>query len=156
MYSIESRQAKTYYKSMSEVFKSKMTIKFHQADPAGIMYFAHIFTLAHDAYEAFVQACGFNWKEWFLDAQYVIPIRHTECDFLRPFKAGETYEISVQVIEFSSSSFKINYEFTKDNHKHAVVKMVHTCLDPKTFQKVALPEVVKSAFSKYLRKESHV
>ena len=140
---------------MSEIFKSEVSIKFHQADPAGIMYFAHIFTFAHDTYEAFIQACGFNWNEWFRDHKYIIPIRHTACDFLRPFKAGELYEIEAHVSEISSSSFTMNYEFIKDNHKHAIVKMVHTCLDQKTFQKTELPEIVRTSFAKYARKNPH-
>ncbi|MBC7421612.1 MAG: acyl-CoA thioesterase [Bdellovibrio sp.] len=129
---------------MAEVYKSQANIKFHQADPAGIMFFANVFTLAHDAYEAFIQTCGFTWKEWFLDNKYLIPIRHTEADYLRPFLAGETYEIQVRVIEFSSSSFRLQYDFLQGAHKHAVVRMVHTCIDPKTFQKSNLPDVVKT------------
>lgn len=140
---------------MSDTFRTQVTIKFHQADPAGIMFFAHVFTLAHDTYEAFINACEINWKEWFVDHKYVTPIRHTECDFLRPFKAGETYEVSAQVIEFSSSSFIMNYQFSKDQNKHAVVKMVHTYLDQNTFQKAPLPDAVKNSLSKFYRKTSH-
>ncbi len=128
---------------MAEVYKTQVTIKFHQADPAGIMFFAHIMILAHDAYEGFVQACGFTWKEWFIDQKYLLPIRHSEADYLRPFKAGETYEIHVRVIDFSSSSFKLGYEFLQGPNKHAVVQLVHTCIDPKTFQKSTLPEILK-------------
>ncbi len=129
---------------MAQVYQTHATVKYHQADPAGIMFFAQVFTIAHDAYEGFIQACGFSWKEWFLDNKYLVPIRHTESDYLRPFRAGETYQIDVSVIEFSSSSFKIQYSFLQGLHKHAVVKMVHTCIDPKTFQKVQLPENVKT------------
>lgn len=139
---------------MSEIFKYQVTIRFHQADPAGIMYFAHVFTLAHDTYEAFIQDCGFNWQQWFTSSEFLAPIRHTECDFIRPFKAGETYDVKVEVVEFSSSSFKISYEFSKNNSKHAVVKMVHTCLDQKTFQKIEIPERIKTAFSKYFKGSS--
>lgn len=144
---------------MSSSYKSQVTIKFHQADPAGIMFFGHVFTLAHDTYEGFVQACGFQWKDWFLDHKYLTPIRHTECDFLRPFRAGETYQIEAQVIEFSSSSFVMEYLFTQDSakgaQKHALVKMVHTCLDQKTFRKTELPEAVRQSLSKFYRKSTH-
>jgi YbgC/YbaW family acyl-CoA thioester hydrolase len=128
---------------MAQVYRSQATIKFHQADLAGIMFFAQVFTLAHDAYEAFIQACGFDWKEWFLENKYLIPIRHTEADYLRPFKAGETYQIEVIVTEFSTSSFQLQYSFSQASTKHAIVKMVHTCMDPKTLQKINLPENVK-------------
>lgn len=53
-------------------------------------------------------------------------------------------ERMVRVIDFSSSSFKIRYEFVQGSQTHAVVKMVHTCIDSKTFQKLALPDIVKT------------
>lgn len=140
---------------MSDTYKSQVTVKFHQADPAGIMFFGHVFTLAHDTYEGFVQACGFQWKDWFLDHKYLIPIRHTECDFLRPFRAGETYQIEAEVIDFSSSSFVMQYQFTKEAQKHAIVKMVHTCLDQKTFQKSEIPETVRQSLAKFYRKPAN-
>ena len=139
----------------NSAFRSNVTIKFHQADPAGIMFFGHVFTLAHDTYESFIQACGFPWKDWFMDHKFVIPIRHTECDFLRPFRAGESYDVNAEVIEFSSSSFVMRYEFSREKHKHAIVKMVHTCLDQKTFQKAPLAEEVKNALAKYYRKPTN-
>lgn len=136
---------------MFQPYKSEVNIKFHQADPAGIMFFGHVFTLAHDTYEGFIQACGFRWKDWFLDHKYLVPIRHTECDFMRPFRAGETYQVEAEVIEFSSSSFVMKYQFLKENASHAIVKMVHTCLDQKSFQKTAIPQSVREALSKFHR-----
>ncbi len=141
---------------MSDTFKSQVTIKFHQADPAGMMYFAHLFSLAHDTYEALIRACGIDWNDWFIKQKYLLPIRHTECDFLRPFKAGETYKIEGQVIEFSKTSFVMEYQFFKEENKHAIVKMVHTCLDKNTFQKTELPETVKQSLQKFYKGSKNV
>jgi acyl-CoA thioesterase FadM len=92
---------------MSETFQSRIQIKFHEADPAGIMYFANIFSLAHDTFELFIQKAGYTWAEWFKQTEYIIPIRHAECDYLRPFKAGDVYDVQAMVSEFSTSSFKM-------------------------------------------------
>ena len=91
--------------------------------------------------------------------QTISKLIHTECDFLRPFRAGETYQIEAEVIEFSSSSFVMQYQFTQESekgaNKHALVKMVHTCLDQKTFQKTNLPENVRQSLSKFYRKSEN-
>lgn len=136
---------------MSETFKNQIQIKFHEADPAGIMYFANIFTLAHDTFELFIQKAGYSWAEWFKENRYMIPIRHAECDYLRPFRAGDVYEVNVVVSEFSTSSFKMQYTFKQNQNDHAVVRMVHTCLDGKTFKKTDLPSDVKQKLSPYLK-----
>ncbi|OFZ31802.1 MAG: hypothetical protein A2622_03315 [Bdellovibrionales bacterium RIFCSPHIGHO2_01_FULL_40_29] len=136
---------------MTEIFKNRIQIKFHQADPAGIMYFAQIFTLAHDSFELFIQKAGFTWTEWFQENKYLIPIRHAESDFQRPFLAGQFYEIEVTVAHFSTSSFQMQYTFKKNDVIHAVVKMIHTCLDKSSFQKINLPEDIKTRLSPFLK-----
>lgn len=136
---------------MSETFQNQIQIKFHEADPAGIMYFANIFTLAHDTFELFIQKTGYTWAEWFKQNKFMIPIRHAECDYLRPFRAGDSYEVNVQVAEFSNSSFKMQYTFKQNENDHAIVHMVHTCLDGQTFKKIALPDEVKQRLTPYLK-----
>lgn len=135
---------------MAQNFTIQIQIKFHQADPAGIMYFAQIFTIAHDAFELFIQKAGFSWNQWFNENKYLIPIRHAESDYKRPFRAGEYYVVDVAVATFSESSFQMMYIFKQNDHVHAVVKMVHTCLDKNTFQKLALPSEIKDKLSPFL------
>ena len=136
---------------MSQIFKTQIQIKFHEADPVGIMYFANIFTLAHDSFEVFIQKAGYTWAQWFNQRKHIFPIRHTECDYLRPFKAGDVYDIEIVVAEFSTSSFKMQYTFKQNGHDHAIVNMVQTCLDGTTFKKINLPEEVKQKLSPYLK-----
>lgn len=138
---------------MTEIFKSQIQIKFHQADPAGIMYFAQIFTLAHDTFELFIQKAGYSWTEWFQENKYLIPIRHAESDFQRPFLAGAYYDVDVVVAQISKSSFQMHYTFKQTNHIHAVVKMVHTCLDKKSFQKIEIPGDMKAKLMPFLKVE---
>ena len=115
------------------------------------MYFANIFSLAHDTFEQFIQKAGYTWAGWFKETKYMIPIRHAECDYLRPFHAGGVYDVEVAVAEFSTSSFKMQYTFKQNGHDHAIVRMVHTTLDGKTFKKIDLPEEVRTKLTPYLK-----
>lgn len=150
---LESRNASAYAVFMTEIFKNQIQIKFHQADPAGIMYFAQIFTLAHDTFELFIQKAGYSWNEWFKENKYLIPIRHAESDFQRPFLAGNSYDVDVVVAQISRSSFQMQYTFKQGSNIHAVVKMVHTCLDKKSFQKIEIPGEMKSNLTPFLKAE---
>jgi acyl-CoA thioesterase FadM len=123
-----------------KTFETQKKILFREADPAGIMFFGQIFAFSHDAFEEFLPAAGFTWKEWFHRKDLFIPIRHTEADFKAPFVPGETYSISVTVAKLSENSFQMKYVFSKDQRVHALVRMVHAFVDPKTKLKTAAPE----------------
>lgn len=135
---------------MKQIYKTKITLKFREADPAQIMYFAHVFSLAHDAFEEFIVAAGYTWDEWFKTSNYLIPIRHAEADYKNPFLPGQSYDISVGVESLGQTSFKMKYEFSAYGKIHATVHMVHAVLDQKTKQKMHLPEVMKQRLTPYL------
>jgi acyl-CoA thioester hydrolase/1,4-dihydroxy-2-naphthoyl-CoA hydrolase len=135
---------------MNQIFHTKKTLTFREADPAKIMFFGNILGFAHDAFEEFIIAAGYTWKEWFHNTDYMIPIRHTEADFLSPFFPGETYDIAVTIESFGSTSFKMKYVFSQNGRQHSVVTMVHSVLDGKTKQKTALPAIMKSRLEKFL------
>lgn len=135
---------------MNQVFRTKKIITFREADPARIMFFGNIFAFAHDAFEEFLVGAGFTWKEWFHNTDYMIPIRHTEANFLAPFFPGETYEVLCTVESFGATSFKMKYNFVQSGKTHAVVTMVHSVLDAKTKQKIGLPFSIKSRLEKFL------
>ena len=135
---------------MTKSFKSEIQIHFRQADPAGILFFGQVFSLAHDCFEGFIADTGIGWKAWFHNKEHIVPIRHTECNYLKPFFAGEKYMITATVAKFGESSFQMQYVFSKDNAVHAEVKMVHAYIDAKTKQKVLLPLNIKEKLTPYL------
>jgi acyl-CoA thioester hydrolase/1,4-dihydroxy-2-naphthoyl-CoA hydrolase len=135
---------------MQQVFRTQKTITFREADPARIMFFGNAFSFAHDAFEQFLPALGYRWKEWFHNKELMIPIRHSEGDFLAPFFPGETYEIAVSVASLGNSSFKMKYVFSHDGKTHAVVTMVHSVLDSQSQAKRALPEEMRARLEKFL------
>lgn len=137
---LDVKESFTYLYSMSKrTFSTRVKIKFRDGDPAQIMYFGNVFSLAHDTFEEFIVEAGYKWEEWFRTKEYMIPIRHTEADFLAPFLPGQSYEVRATVANLGNSSFTMAYEFVSSTTIHARVKMVHTCLDQKTKQKIDLP-----------------
>jgi acyl-CoA thioester hydrolase/1,4-dihydroxy-2-naphthoyl-CoA hydrolase len=137
---------------MSSTFKTQTRLKFRQADPAQMMYFANVFSLAHDAFEEFIVAAGYRWEEWFSADHHLIPIRHAEADYKSPFIPGQLYDIEVCVESLGSTSFKMKYVLTNNNRLHATVTMVHAVLDPQTKRKMALPALIIQRLTPYLQK----
>lgn len=135
---------------MSQVFETQFSLRFRDADPAQIMFFGNILGLAHDAYEDFVVALGYAWKDWFRKGEIIVPIRHAESDFLAPFQPGQVYQIAVTVAQMKDSSFQTKYVFSKDGKTHAVVKLVHAVIHSQTMQKAPLPQELRARLTPYL------
>lgn len=121
------------------MFVYNLTINFHQADPAGILFFANIFTLAHDAYEALLQSFEME-RNYFNDDEFVIPIVHSEADYYSVIKPGEELNIVVKAGLIKNSSFELIYEFVdSENKTRAKVKTVHVLVKKEDFKKTDLP-----------------
>ncbi|MGZ3769220.1 MAG: acyl-CoA thioesterase [Bdellovibrio sp.] len=139
---------------MNQIFRTKKTLKFRESDPAGIMFFGNIYGFAHDAFEEFIVSAGYKYEEWFKEKEYIIPIRHSEADFLAPLIPGKTYDISVTVESFGETSFKMKYVFSSSDagkeKGHVIVRMVHSFVLVKTMQKAPIPEIVKTRLQPYL------
>lgn len=124
---------------MHQQYKKEIQIRFREADPAGISFFANIFDLAHDCFEDFIQQAGISWKEWFQSSEYNVPIRHTECTFHKALHAGEKYSIVATVSQMGNSSFTMKYLFIQNNHVHADLKMTHVFLSARSKEKMSIP-----------------
>ncbi len=95
-------------------------------------------------------AAGYSYREWFSPIEHIIPIRHVEADYKSPFFPGQTYDVLVSVEHLGTTSFKMKYVFEQNGRLHATVRMVHAVLDPKTKDKMPLPEIMKQRLGPYL------
>lgn len=95
-------------------------------------------------------AAGYTYREWFSPNEHIIPIRHVEGDYKAPFIPGQTYDVTVTVESLGTTSFKMKYLFEQNGRLHATVRMVHSVLNPKTKDKMPLPEIMKQRLTPYL------
>ena len=114
-------------------------VYFDQCDPAGILYFAESFSLAHRSIERFIESSGIGWNHWFNNDTTAFPIRHASCDYFRPIFAGTEITISVVVTDLSRSTvcFSATAETAGEEKFRAV--SVHTALDKQRLAKSSIP-----------------
>lgn len=114
-------------------------LSFHLADAAGILFFGHAFTLAHQAYEHFVmEKLDYSWKEWFENPDWIVPIKHAEADYFCPLRAGEECQIELQVTAMSTSSFTLTATL-KQQLPCCLVKTVHVFCNRPSLKKIPIP-----------------
>lgn len=70
-------------------------IRFHETDGAGVVYFANLLTLCHEAYEASLGAVGIDLADFFSPQGLVVPVVHGSLDCLRPLVCGDRLTIAL-------------------------------------------------------------
>lgn len=124
--------------------KYKDKINFYDCDPAGILFFANIYKIAHKAYESFLLDISPE-RDFFSDGNILLPIIHSEADYIKPLTPGNKIEIEVSVSILRQSSFELTYNVLLDDDLCAKVKTVHVAVDKKSFSKTNLPGNLKDS-----------
>lgn len=136
---------------MDDSYRYCCLVPFHLADPAGIVFFGHSFTLFHQAFECFVlQQLKYPWNFWFQNPEWIVPIRYAEAQYLSPVQAGQECQIDLSISIISVSSFNMASSI-QQNGKCCLLKTVHTFCRRSTKQKMPIPKDLLSCLKMYCK-----
>lgn len=128
-------------------FTYHRTVHFRDTDAAGVVYFANVLAICHEAYEASLAASGVDLKAFFRGSEVAIPIVHASVDFLKPMFCGEQQAIVMSPKNLSSSEFEITYELFLQNadssRQTAQAKTRHVCINPAQRARIDLPDFME-------------
>ncbi|BAZ86947.1 acyl-CoA thioesterase [Dolichospermum compactum] len=120
------------------------TVRFQDTDAAGVVYFANILRICHEAYEVSLAASSINLKSFFTNPSVVFPIVHTNVDFLRPMYCGDNLMISLLAEKIGLDKFEITYEIIIDEVMVAKAITRHVCIDASSKMKQELPDYINN------------
>jgi 1,4-dihydroxy-2-naphthoyl-CoA hydrolase len=133
-------------------FSYPRTIRFHETDAAGVVYFANVLVLCHEAFEASLRAAGINLRQFFGGETAAVPIVHAEADFRRPLYCGDELCIQLWPHPQAPDSFEVTYQLTSHPQPgqtlssqstiFATALTRHICIDVATRQRQVLPAAV--------------
>ena len=125
---------------MTEGIRYAFRVAFHEVDRAGVLFFAHLFRHAHDAYEAWLASRGVTLGELAEGRPCRLPLVHAEADYLAPLRHGEEIGVTLAVEVVGDSSFTLACELRgPDGGLRARVRTVHVAVDPTTERPMSLP-----------------
>lgn len=128
----------------------RLTVTLHDIDAAGVMFFAHVFKYAHDAYEQWMTQQGFSLAQILREHQFALPLVHAAADYHAPLRHGDVVDVILSIAELKSSSFTLEYQFVplagqsvnsinQMNQPAVTVTTVHVCIHQQSGKKRALP-----------------
>lgn len=117
-------------------------IRFQDTDAAGVVYFANVLAMCHEAYEASLAASGINLQSFFGNSVVAIPIVHASVDFFRPMFCGDQQTIRLTPKQLTNNGFEIAYQIFSVKAPDQLVGRAstrHMCIDPASRIKQEIP-----------------
>ena len=124
------------------------TIRLVDTDAAGVIYFASLLSICHEAYEDRLLQSGINLKTFFRNTETALPVVRGEIDFFQPLFCGDRIEIQLIPNVINENSFEISYQIfliQSPDKKIAQGKTKHVCINPLSRQKISLPNPIQKA-----------
>ena len=111
------------------MFETQRTVRLHDVDAAGILYFANYFRMAHTAYESLMKSLGCGLDYIIQSADYMILIVHAEAQYESGVFLGDKLTIQVKTEHIGQTSFILHYDFKdSDGNMAATVTVSYTHL----------------------------
>lgn len=127
----------------------RFRVALHDVDAAGILFFAHLFRHAHDAYELAMAELGSPLDGLIREGALGLPLVHAEADFRRPLRHGALVEVRTSLGELSERRFVVHYRFESDAALAATATSVHVAIDPATGRSIPLPRTLIDLLNRF-------
>lgn len=119
------------------------TIRFQDTDAAGVVYFANLLAICHEAYEASLARSGIDLRTFFTNSQFAIPIVQANINFRSPLFCGDKIAIQLTPKLLNEQSFQIHYQINLDHDQLvAEAETKHICINPKIRQRQQLVDEI--------------
>lgn len=132
------------------IYKHSIRISFQDIDAAGVVFFAHFFRYAHEAYEAFMREIRQPLDSLLAEGKIILPIVHTEADYRQPAGYAESMTVELKVEAIGESRFSLIYDFINAKGDCVTqIKTVHACRDAQTKNKRRIAETLRTELQTY-------
>ena len=128
---------------MTPLAPYRFTVRLHDIDAAGVMFFGHLFRHAHDAYEALMVGRG-RPLAGLIQAGVRLPLVHAEADYRQPLRHGEEIQVEVACEALGGSAFTLVYRFCDAGGVlRATARTVHVHLAADGAGSAPLPDEIR-------------
>ena len=138
---------------MGEVFVADVKVRFADVDHAGIVYYPRFFHYFHVAMEElYEREFGMTYPE-VIDVDHVgFPAVHTEADYRRPVRYGDTLAIAVTCVRIGTRSVTLRYRARRaaGGEECAEGRVTTACVDMRTFTSMDVPERYRAFLTRFL------
>ncbi|HEX7998378.1 MAG TPA: thioesterase family protein [Pyrinomonadaceae bacterium] len=130
-------------------FSTRITVRFGDTDPAGLVYYPNLFHYLHIAMEEFFAArCGISYHKLMADERIGFPTVNAQAEFLLPLVYGDEAVVEVlgSNVGRSSATFDYSIRRVSDNALCVRARLVHVAMNLDERRAVAISDRYRRAF----------
>ncbi len=129
----------------------RQTIRFSDADPAGIAFYPRIFDHLHEAFEDFFDCCaGMPYAKILAEHRMGFPTVHVTAEFLKPLHHGETVDVELAVTNLGQTSFACHYRVLRDREVCATATLTTAVVSLDGMKPLPIPDNFRKFLKEYL------
>lgn len=122
-----------------EAFRVQRSVRFHDIDAAGIVYFARVLDYAHDAYCSYLESIGHGLPKVLSEGEWAAPIGHVEVDYFAPLAFGDSMEIVIAKAHLEGSRLTLAHQIRARDKVACVVQTTHVFVSRRDFRPIPIP-----------------
>jgi 4-hydroxybenzoyl-CoA thioesterase len=130
-------------------FAARITVRFGDSDPAGLVYYPVIFHYFHAAMEEFFAArTGATYARLLADERVGFPVVSVRTEFFAPLTYGDEVDVEIAVTRVGRTSVTFEYGARRVSDQVLCARsvQVHAAMNLDTRRAVPLPEKCRLAF----------
>jgi 1,4-dihydroxy-2-naphthoyl-CoA hydrolase len=123
------------------------TVRLGDTDAAGVVYFANVLHMCHEAYEESLINAGINLNLFLKNSSIAIPIVDASVKFFSPIICGDRLLITLKIQQVNDTQFDINYWITSADATEKILATAttrHVSIDSTKRKKINLPNSIIS------------
>ena len=130
-------------------FSTRITVRFGDCDPAGLVYYPTLFHYCHTAMEDFFAArCGVEYARLVSAERLGFPTVNARAEFFEPLVYGDVAEVEVWASGVGRTSVTFEYRLrrVRDGRLCASATLVQVAMNLDERRAVPVPEHLRRAF----------
>ena len=127
------------------MFRVERPIRFSHCDPAGMLYFPHVFDFVNAAMEDwFAQDLGLPFHVLHLEQRRGNPVVRSRCEFVTPCRFGETLALELEPTAVGRSSLETRIAGTVNGAPRFRVRHKTAMMSMESMRAISLPDGVRA------------
>lgn len=134
------------------MFTYERVVRFHEVDPAGILFFPHFSSYAHEAMERFFDPLDGGYAGLVVGRRIGLPAVRVESEFKAPLAFGDHARVLTSVSRLGTRSLTLRYRFVRTRDGVEAAMMLHTVVstDLSSMKSCDMPDDVRRVVTSHL------
>jgi 4-hydroxybenzoyl-CoA thioesterase len=137
------------------VIAYERTVRFHEVDPAGLLFFPHFMTYAHEAMEQLFAGLPGGYVGLVNGRRIGLPAVAVHADFRAPLGYGDATTVETTVLRLGNRSLTLRYVFVRASDRVLCAELRHTVVstDLGNMKSCPMPDDVREVAQRHLDAE---